>query len=201
MKKVWHGNQALARRTLRVDQLRTHPRNARRGDIQAIAASLERFGQQRAALALPDGTIVAGNHTFMAARDVLGWTHFAVDTSDLEDAEVAAYLVADNRTSDLGTYDLPMLAALVEPFASNLTGLGFTAAEYEELIKTAAGAHVPDEKVEPPPKTDTIQTLFLAFPAEQYEQVTRFLGMVAREWETDLPETVLRLAKEQASKL
>lgn len=199
MSRVWHGNAELKRRLVPVSQLRTHPRNARRGDIAAIAASIERFGQQRAGLARTDGTIVAGNHSFLAARDRLGFTHWAVDHSDLDDDEADAYLVADNRTADLGTYDLPMLAALIEPFASNLDGLGFTPDEYEALVESAAG--IPAVTKPEKPEADAVQTLFLPYPKAQHEAVTRWLTMIGREWGTDLSGTVYKLAKKAAEEL
>jgi hypothetical protein len=102
----------LLQRTVAVKSLTTHTRNPRHGDVAAIATSLERFGQVRAILVSSDGEIIAGNHTYMAAVS-LGWTHIAATlfTGSREDAE--AYLIADNRASDLGTYDYAILADLL----------------------------------------------------------------------------------------
>lgn len=121
--KVWNGNKALARRTAPIDSLRPHPRNPRRGVIPEIQESLRRFGQQRTVLALPDGTLVAGHHVWRAAREE-GWTHIAVDHSDLTDREVDAYLLADNRLSELGTFDDELLAALLSE-QDSLLGTGY----------------------------------------------------------------------------
>lgn len=56
-----------------VDTLLVHPENPNVGDIDGIAASLERFGQDRAILVQAStGHIVAGNHTYLAACR-LGW--------------------------------------------------------------------------------------------------------------------------------
>jgi DNA modification methylase len=112
--RAWEGNTDLRKLLVPVGELRRHPSNPRRGDMDAIRASLRRFGQQRPVLALPDGTIVAGNHTFQGTVDE-GWTHCAVVRSDLTEAEVDAYLAADNRTGDLGTYDDEVLARLLQP--------------------------------------------------------------------------------------
>jgi len=89
VKRVWEGNETLRRTLVPAGDLRPHPRNPRRGNVDAVAGSLERFGQQRPILALPDGTIVAGHHVVQAAA-ALGWTHVAVVRSDLTDAEVDA---------------------------------------------------------------------------------------------------------------
>jgi len=134
-RRVWNGNEGLRRLLVAVSDLTAHPRNPRRGNVEAIRASLERFGQQRPILALPDGTVVAGNHTLRAAVDA-GWTHIAVVRSDLTQAEVEAYLLADNRTGDLGEYEDKMLAELLKPYydADALNGTGYERDDVEELL-------------------------------------------------------------------
>jgi ParB-like chromosome segregation protein Spo0J len=114
-------------------ELRPHPRNPRHGVIDEIRKSLRRFGQQRPLLALPDGTLVAGHHVWRAA-EAEGWSHIAVVRSDLSEAEVDAYLLADNRLSDLGLYDDAMLAEMLESFADDLDGLGYTNDDLDQLL-------------------------------------------------------------------
>ena len=116
-----------------VSTLRAHPRNPRRGDVEEIRKSLRRFGQQRPLLALPDGTLVAGHHVWQAA-EAEGWPDVAVLHSDLSDAEVDAYLVADNRLSDLGLYDDTALAQLLGSLDGDLDGLGYTNDDLEQLL-------------------------------------------------------------------
>lgn len=123
--RVWEGNEGLRRLLAPVGELRTHPRNPRRGNVGAIQESLGRFGQQRPLLATPDGTVIAGNHTYLAAVES-GWTHVAVVRSDLTETEIDAYLVADNRLSDLGTYDDANLADLLTSLQVDERGLAGT---------------------------------------------------------------------------
>jgi len=132
---VWRGADELRALLVPTSELRPHPRNARRGDLDAICLSLERFGQQRPVLALPSGPIVAGNHTYMATV-ALDWTHVACVRSDLSDDEAEAYLVADNRTADLGTYDEHALAELLRPQydADTLLGTGYSRDAVERLF-------------------------------------------------------------------
>ena len=152
MKRVWSGNTELRRRLVPLDDLRAHPKNARRGVVPEIQESLRRFGQQRSILALPDGTLVAGHHVWMAAREE-GWTHIAVSTSDLTDAEVEAYLLADNRLSDLGTYDDEALAALLEPLRDldALVGTGYGSRDVTALLAELAKGQRTDDPDEAPP--------------------------------------------------
>jgi hypothetical protein len=132
---VWRGAEGLRDALVPVDDLRPHPRNPRRGVIGAIAQSLQRFGQQRPVLALQDGTLVAGHHVWLAAVQD-GWTHVAVVRSDLAEGEVEAYLLADNRLSDLGLYDDALLAELLAPMrdADMLGGIGYSPEDVDALL-------------------------------------------------------------------
>ena len=96
-----------------LDALRNMPGNPRRGDVDAVARSYARFGQRKPIVARHDGTVIAGNHQLLAARQ-LGWTHLAVVFTDDDDATAAAFSLADNRTAELGGYDDAELIALLE---------------------------------------------------------------------------------------
>ena len=95
-----------------IEELRTLPGNPRVGDVEAIARSLARFGQRKPVVARRDGTVIAGNHTLAAARD-LGWSTLAAVYVDDDDTMAYAYALADNRTAELGGYDEDALAELV----------------------------------------------------------------------------------------
>ncbi|UOQ58567.1 DNA modification methylase [Leucobacter allii] len=128
---------ALAITSFAVDELSTYHRNPRRGDVAAIAASLAARGQYRA-IAVNVGThtgrpleVLAGNHTLRAARE-LGWTHIDGTTVDVDDAEAARIVAADNRLADLGSYDDSDLLAVLD-LAGDLTGTGYTDADIASL--------------------------------------------------------------------
>lgn len=91
--------------------------NPRKGDVEAVAKSLRRFGQRKPIVATVNGTIIAGNHTHAAAVR-LGWTHIAVVYVNDDDTEAKAFALADNRTSDLGTYDNNALLDLMQSVAA-----------------------------------------------------------------------------------
>lgn len=136
---AWHGNEQLRPLLVPIAELQPHPKNPRRGNFEEIARSLDRFGQQRPILALPDGTIVAGRHTWGAALEHLRWSHIAVVRSDLTDDEVMGYLLADNRTAELGGYDDDLLIeALTDQYErGKLAGTGWTPDDYDDLLAQA----------------------------------------------------------------
>jgi len=142
--RVWEGNAALKRLLVPIDSLVPHPLNPRRHDMDAIRASLRAFGQQRPVLVVPPGRIDAGHATIIAGHGTTagataeGWTHVAVIQSDLSDADIDRYLAADNRTSDLGTYDDRQLMGLLERLdeseeATGYEGTGYQRDDLDEL--------------------------------------------------------------------
>ena len=101
-----------------IDKLHGLPNNPRLGDVNAVMASLARFGQRKPIVArYDDGTIIAGNHTWQAAKQ-LGWTEIAVAYVGDDDVTAQAYALADNRTAELGSYDDELLKELIEAVGS-----------------------------------------------------------------------------------
>jgi site-specific DNA-methyltransferase (adenine-specific) len=82
--------------------------------VETVAASLTRFGQRKPIVVRKDdGTIIAGNHTWQAAKK-LGWTEIAVAYVGDDDVTAKAFALADNRTAELGSYDEQALLNLIE---------------------------------------------------------------------------------------
>ena len=122
-----------------IDSVELHPRNPRQGDVAAIAASLARFGLQKPVVVQRStGYVVAGNHVLRAALS-LGWTEIAANVEDLDDAEAIAFMLADNRTADLGGYDDTMLAAILaeQQEVDNLAATGYDADDVAALLAEA----------------------------------------------------------------
>jgi site-specific DNA-methyltransferase (adenine-specific) len=117
-------------------KLKLLPGNPRKGDVEAVKRSYERFGQRKPIVARPDGTVIAGNHQFLAAK-ALGWDEMAVVFVDDDDQTAKAFALADNRTSDLGTYDSEALAELLADVAIDpelLMATGYTQADLDALL-------------------------------------------------------------------
>ena len=94
--------------TWKIEKLRFDPNNARKHDarnIDAIAKSLNRFGQRKPIVVVGDGTIVAGNGTVEAAKQ-LGWTEIVAARIPWQwtPEEIKAYALADIRTAELAEW-------------------------------------------------------------------------------------------------
>lgn len=123
-------------------ELRLLDGNPRKADVEAVKRSLVAFGQRKPIVANKDGQIIAGNHTYQAAME-LGWTEIAVVYVDDDPATARAFALADNRTSDLGSYDEELLAAMLaqtlEEKPDLLTATGYQADEIERLLEQING--------------------------------------------------------------
>jgi hypothetical protein len=128
----------LQQHTVPISELTPHPENARLGDVAAIKESLQRFSQVRPIVVQRStGYVVAGNHTMKAAAE-LGWTEIAAVRIDLSDDEALAYLLADNRLGDKGTYDDAALAKALEKLmlAGQLAGTGYSPDDVDDLLSS-----------------------------------------------------------------
>ena len=122
--------------TVPIDDLIRHPDTPRRGAIPAISASIEVNGWYGAVVAQSSTRhVLAGNHRMEAARR-LGMTDLPVHWLDVDDATARRILLADNRTSDLATYDDAVLAQLLESAAADddLIGTGYDGDDLDELL-------------------------------------------------------------------
>lgn len=122
-----------------VAKLTEHPDNPRRGDLDAISASIDAHGFYGTIVAQRStGRILAGNHRYRAAKQA-GAAELPVVWVDVDDESARRILAADNRTSDLGSYDSELLAVLLGQLAeteAGLLGTGYTDNDLSELLAT-----------------------------------------------------------------
>ncbi|QQS08689.1 MAG: DNA modification methylase [Phycisphaerales bacterium] len=120
-----------------VGDVSTDPANLRIHDersIEALRASLRRFGQQKPIVVDDAGVVVAGNGTFEAAKS-LGWTHVATIKSDLVGVDRTAYAIADNRTAELSRWDDDALRLVLADMPADMAeSAGWSQDELAELL-------------------------------------------------------------------
>ncbi len=131
-----------------IAELKFYPGNARRGDIDLIADSLSKLGQYKPIVVNADGTILAGNHTVMAAQR-LGWETIDVHRVDVDDETAKRIVLVDNKANDQSTYDVEELVNLLTELP-NLDATGFTRDEVDDLLETLDA--LDDEDIPEPPK-------------------------------------------------
>src|SRR5262249_7545899 len=100
-----------------IADLHPDPANVRlHGDrnLDAIAASLARFGQQKPIVVQRRGMIVRAGTGRRLAAGKLGWIEPAASAVDMTDTEATAFAIADNRTAELAEWDNADLLAQLE---------------------------------------------------------------------------------------
>lgn len=119
-----------------INNVSAHPNNPRNGDIDAIAQSITKNGYVSPVIAQKStGHIIAGNHRYYALLQ-LGAGVIPVVWVDMDDIKAKQYLLADNRTSDLGNYDNAHLVGLLEEIehgGGEIAATGYTDYDLEVL--------------------------------------------------------------------
>jgi len=108
--------------------------NPRKGDVEAIMRSYERFGQRKPIVVHQEtNEIIAGNHQYEAAKR-LGWDKIAVVRVDDDPETATAYSVADNRIGQLGEWDVEELVASFELMSEvDIKAAGFEQVDVEDF--------------------------------------------------------------------
>src|SRR5438445_13856446 len=111
----------------RIEDLKSDPTNPRRHtkrQIRQIAESIKAFGFNVPILIDRDGNIVAGHGRWLACR-YLGFTEVPTLCVDhLTPAQACAFRIADNRLTEIGTWDDRLLAQQLKDLS--LLGLDFS---------------------------------------------------------------------------
>jgi hypothetical protein len=187
-------------------RLREDTENARRhtvDQVKRIARSLEKFGQQKPAVMLPDGTVIAGNGLLDAARR-LGWTHLAaIEFRELTKAR--AYAIADNRTGELAGWKDDVLADALRYIRANkvvLEDAGFTQEEFDLVQARTEGAVdpgvIPEEKA--PTWTAHVKMVMLVFTKATHEPFVEDVKRLAKLYRTTtVTDTVFEAMRRAAA--
>ena len=150
--------------TVTIESLKLDPNNARkhsRHNLDAIAASLNKFGQRKP-IVVHNGVVIAGNGTLEAAK-TLGWKEIAVSVCPADwDADTAkAYALADNRSSELAEWDDAILATQLldlDEMGWDIEAIGFEPLPLRDLDESKED-EIPEPPVEPVTKLGDIYQL------------------------------------------
>lgn len=149
-----------------IKDLEGFPNNPRRGDIEAIAHSLKAHGQYRP-IVVQVGTnyILAGNHTYKAAKK-LGWKKIKATFVECDEATARRMVLADNRLTDLASYNEPLLKNLLTSLPE-LEGTGFTQSEVESLDRLITGEEKSSISAKPLPSDPEVKIGMWRFTVEK----------------------------------
>lgn len=180
---------------VKCDSLKFDPANARQHsdrNLETIQKSLTEFGQRKPIVVWKD-TVIAGNGTLRAAL-ALGWTDIEITRvpDDWNKDQITAYAVADNRTSDLASWDEEVLLDILADLDGHdlIAASGFTDQEIDDLRAIVEEAE-PDV-THPTNVTDSLTISDLA---------ERYANRATRQLVSDYPNHVFVWVVERLGRL
>jgi DNA modification methylase len=144
---------------INVAELSLDPSNVRKHDrknLDAIKASLRKFGQQKPIVVDAKGIVLAGNGTLTAAKE-LGWTEIEITRTTLQGVEATAFAIADNRSAELAEWEDSLADVLksLQDADVDLADLGFAKGDLDKISKDFAG----ESAIDAEPQIDKAEEL------------------------------------------
>lgn len=121
----------------KLEAIKPYEKNPRKNDqaVDAVAASIKEFGFKVPIIIDKNGVIVTGHTRFKAAKKLGLTTVPVIIASDLNDEQIKAYRLADNKVSELAEWDFDLLhGEMVDILNIDMTDFGF---ELEEEVTEA----------------------------------------------------------------
>ena len=129
---------------VKISDIENHPNNPKvhnDNQIRLIEKSIKKFGYTNPVILSADGTILAG-HARVKAAIQMGQDTIPCIRTKLTGKEADAYLIADNRLTELAQYDRDILSDLLSDLPADLAELtGFDTVQVDALL---SGEDVPD---------------------------------------------------------
>lgn len=120
---------------VRIDLLRPYENNAKihgRDQIEKLKKSIEEFGFLNPCLIDRDYNLIAGHGRVMAARELGFETVPCVFLEGLTEAQRRAYILADNRLSELGEWDMDIVVDELRDLSNMDFDISITGFELED---------------------------------------------------------------------
>ena len=146
----------------KIEDVTPYENNPRLNDdaVDAVARSLQEFGWRQPIVVDSDGVVIVG-HVRLRAAQKLGLKEVPVHVAtDLTEAQVKAYRLADNQTATIAEWDydlLPIEIGQLQNMGFDIPILGFSEAALAEIMDPGVtdGLTDPDAVPEPPDEAIT----------------------------------------------
>lgn len=143
--------------------------------VEYVANSIEEFGFKVPIVVDTNNVIVAGHTRYMASKKLGLETVPCIVADDLTEEQIKAFRLADNKVSEIATWDLPLLVdELKDIEAINMADFGF-------LDVSNMRADFFDEELDPPTKNDKTseengKIVTVTCTDDDYERLIEFLN-------------------------
>ena len=129
---------------VKISDIENHPNNPKvhnDNQIRLIEKSIKKFGYTNPVILSSDGVILAG-HARVKAAIQMGQDTIPCIRTKLTGKDADAYLIADNRLTELAQYDRDILSDLLSDLPKDLVDLtGFDTVQVDALL---SGEDIPD---------------------------------------------------------
>ena len=148
---------------LGLEEIKPYEKNPRNNDnaVDAVAASIREFGFKVPIIIDKDNIIVAGHTRYKAAKKLGLKTVPCIKADDLNDEQIKAFRLADNKVSELAEWDFDLLNEELETITMDMEQFGFDLPEEdeEETPTEIIEDDVPDVPEEPKSKYGQVYQL------------------------------------------
>jgi ParB-like chromosome segregation protein Spo0J len=173
---------------INTSEISPDPSNLRkhnRKNLDAIKASLRKFGQQKPIVVDAKGIVIAGNGTLKAAQE-LGWDEIDIIRTDLKGADATMFAIADNRTAELAEWEdhLGDVLKSLADAGEDLGDLGYDAKELDDLLGQNVSEVNSEERGTTPAdeienyQNSTVRQIVLILDVSEYEEIVEKLDSI-----------------------
>jgi DNA-binding MarR family transcriptional regulator len=174
-----------------VEEIKAWDRNPRLHDIEALKASIERFGFRNVVVVNRRTMTCEAGHGRVAAARALGLETVPVLFVEDDDDTAAAFAIADNRQSELSWWDEDKLADILQELSAStsdiLDSIGYTSHELTMMLdrldpEGAVKTFKPLTQALDVFINAEVKQMVLIFTAEEFASVQRrFADVLERE--------------------
>lgn len=132
-----------------IEKLRPYERNAKihgATQVEKLKSSIKEFGFLTPCLIDQDFNLIAGHGRLMAAKELKMQTIPCVFIEGLSEDERKAYILADNRLSELGEWDMDLVSEELKALSDNGFNLELTGFDFDDITSDDIDFSDLDEK-------------------------------------------------------
>lgn len=122
----------------RLDEIKPYENNPRHNDnaVDAVVNSIREFGFKVPIVVDSEGVIVAGHTRYKAAQKLGLQTVPCLVADDLNEEQINAFRLADNKVGEIATWDLDALKVELDNIGEiDLSGMGFDLTLHDEYTE------------------------------------------------------------------
>lgn len=124
--------QIIMKKIKEITPYENNPRNNKKA-VEFVINSIKEFGFKQPIVIDGEGVIVCGHTRYQASKKLKLKEVPCILADDLNEQQIKAFRLADNKTSEWAEWDLEKLEVEMEEITMDLSGFGFMEIEEDEI--------------------------------------------------------------------